>query len=286
MYELLGRFASRPQPHSLLTTKALWTRPHIARRMLEYHLDPASHLASRPEVEIREIVDWLNDRLDLAGKHLCDLGCGPGLYAARFAELGAIVTGVDFSQVSIEYAKAQQSTDDGHLEYVVADYLNDPIDGDFDVATLIYYDFCALSPSDRSKLLSKIHAMLKSGGVVVLDVLTESAFAGMGEELSIEENLMDGFWSDSDYVGIHRKWVYSDLALTLDHYGIVERDNHFEILNWMQYFSVDRLVRELGDAGFSVTSMHESLSGRPLADQSVEIGVIAEKTRDPRKERP
>ena len=75
--------------------------------------------------------------------------------------------------------------------------------------------------------------MLNPGGKLVMDVMADVAFPQAGEQLEIEERLMGGFWSNSDYVGIHRTWLYSDSMLSLDHYVIIEPDDQWEILNWM-----------------------------------------------------
>jgi len=56
-----------------MTIKDLWTRPHIARQMLAYHLDQDNHLASRPIAVIKEIIDWLDGEPHLSGK-LADPG--------------------------------------------------------------------------------------------------------------------------------------------------------------------------------------------------------------------
>lgn len=277
MYELLERLAARPEPYSLMSIKDLWTRPHIARQMLAYHLDQDTCLASRPIVVIEEVVDWLDQELHLAGKRICDLGCGPGLYAQRMAERGANVTGVDFSSTAIAHAESQASTTKTRIEYRVADYLHDELPGGFDVVTLIYYDFCALSPTDRCTLLRRMHLMLNPGGSLVLDVVADNAFQETGEQLAIEERLMNGFWSESDYVGVHRTWVYPEQKLSLDHYAIVEPSDYWEILNWMQYFSSTQLAKELEEAGFAIRTLTGSLTGEALTDASNEIGVIADK---------
>lgn len=276
MYEMLKKLAARPEPYSSTTIKELWTRPHIARQMLACHLDQDTHLASRPIAIIEEIVNWLDRELNLEGKRVCDLGCGPGLYSLRLAQRGADVIGVDFSPTAIAYAESCVSQSGSQPEYRVADYLTDELPGDFDVVTLIYYDYCALSPVDRCALLRRIRTMLNPGGNLVLDVLTDSVFPQVSEQLVIEERLMSGFWSESDYVGIHRTWVYQDQALSLDHYAIVEPNDQWVILNWMQYFSSEQLVRELQEAGYSVCSLTGSLTGAALSKESNEIGVIAE----------
>ena len=280
MYELLEKLAVRPEPFSRITTRELWTRPHIARQMLACHLDQDNYLASRPIAVIEETVDWLDGELGLAGKRVCDLGCGPGLYSTRLAQRGAVVTGVDFSTTAIAYAKSRVSPADSGLGYLVADYLADELPGPIDVVTLIYHDYCALSPADRRALLQRIRRILNPGGNLVLDVLTDGVIPQMSEQLVIEERLMDGFWAESEYVGIHRRWVYQDRALSLDHYAIVEPTDHWEILNWMQYFSPERLVGELEEAGYSIRSLVGSLTGEALTEESDEIGVIAE-TRPP-----
>jgi SAM-dependent methyltransferase len=275
MYEMLKKLAVRPVPYSSTTTRDLWTRPHIARQMLAYHLDQETRLASRPVAEIEDIVDWLDSELVLADKRVCDLGCGPGLYAIRMTQLGADVLGVDFSTVAIAHAESQASTLQGGPSYLIADYRKDELPGEFDLVTLIYFDYCALSPKDRQRLLRKIHSMLRPGGKLVMDVVAASAFKQTHEQLAIEENLMAGFWSDKDYVGIHRTWLYEDLMLSLDHYVIVESADQWEVLNWMQYFSPDQLVGELKDAGFIVDVLAGSLTGEALADAGPEIAVIA-----------
>lgn len=277
MYKMLKKLAVRPEPHSLMTVSELWTRPHIARQMLVYHLDQDTHLASRPIAVIEEMVAWLDQELCLEGKRVCDLGCGPGLYSSRMAQRGASVTGVDFSPTSIAYAESQVATTDSKVDYLLADYLNDELPTGFDVVTLIYYDYCALSPVDRRALLRRIRSMLNPGGCLVMDVLAVSAFTEIREQLTLEEQLMGAFWSDSDYVGIHRSWVYPEETLSLDHYVIVEPSGHWEILNWMQFFSPDGLVEELEEAGLAVRRLMGSLAGVPLTKDSTEIGVIAEK---------
>jgi SAM-dependent methyltransferase len=277
MYEFMRRFASRPAAHARSTIETLWTRPHIARRMLAFHLDPDTPFASRPARKIDEIVRALDNELALGGKRLCDLGCGPGLYASRFASLGAEVTGVDISATSIAHAKGEASRSGNRPRYLVADYLREPLDGRFEVVALIYYDYCAMSPADRGLILRKVHDMLEPGGRFVFDVVSEHAFETLEEALQIEDRLMDGFWSPSDYVGIHRKWLYRDRSLAVDHFGIVEARQSFEVFNWMQYFSRERLERELAEAGFDDLRIYGSLALESVTAESPEFGVIARK---------
>ena len=275
MYEKIKRFADRPALFSEETALALWTRPHIAEQMLSFHLDPETPLASRPVQDIDQIVRALDGKLQLKGKRVCDLGCGPGLYSTRFADAGADVLGVDVSPGSIDFATTRQASAQGTQRYRVADYVRDPLGADFDVVTLIYFDFCALSPANRASLLKKIRGMLRKGGCLVLDVVSEASFPTIAEDLEIEQNLMGGFWSPAEYVGIRRRWLYAEEKVCLDRFGIFEDGQDFEIFNWMQYFSPERLREEIEVAGFSNIELFGSLKLEPVSDSSNEIGAIA-----------
>ena len=197
MYELLYDISKRPGPFSRHTVKELWTRPHLARQMLTYHLSQETDLASRRYESIDQVVEWIDAQLDLSEKSLCDLGCGPGLYAQRFESRGAKVTGVDFSAHSLDFAKAQGQQS---VRYIEADYLVDDLPTGFDVVTLIYTDLCALSPEKRKKLLGRMRGMLNPGGHIIVDVAGIGSFTSKEEVTIIEHNLMGGFWSAEDYV--------------------------------------------------------------------------------------
>lgn len=275
MYNVLHDFTLRPAPYAKYTAKELWTRPHLARQMLRYHLDQDTALASRPHADIDAIIDWIDSQIDVAGKKVCDLGCGPGLYASRFAVRGADVTGIDFSRHSLDYAQAEAARTGTHIRYIHADYLEDELPTGFDVVTLIYYDYCALSPEQRRSLLAHVRTMLKPGGRLVLDVIGIGSLAQKQESTLLEANLMGGFWAEGDYVGIQRTLIYPDEAITLDRYLIVEPTETWQIFNWFQYVTPSRLIEELHSAGYAVETLEGSLTGKPLTADSEFLGVIA-----------
>ncbi len=274
MYQLLQELALRPEPWSVSTVKELWTRPHLASEMLNYHLSQETEHSSRTIDTIEKIVTWIDRQLDLDGKRVVDLGCGPGLYSRRMAELGATVTGIDFSANSLEYAR---SRDTQNIEYIEADYLEDDLPQGFDIAVLIYYDYCAMAPENRNRLLQKIHSMLKPDGHLVLDLYGPGAFDAVSEHIEIEDRLMSGFFAPGDYIGIHKTDVYEDDWISLDRFVVVEPGETWQIFNWVQYYTPESAVEELAEAGFMVNVMTGGLDGEPLAEDSKTIGVIAEK---------
>jgi 2-polyprenyl-3-methyl-5-hydroxy-6-metoxy-1,4-benzoquinol methylase len=86
--------------------------------MLKAHLDPNTDAASRrPEIIVKS-VKWLSQYLRLSpGSEVIDLGCGPGLYCAHFHREGWKVTGLDFSERSIAYAREQAAKCGQDIEY-------------------------------------------------------------------------------------------------------------------------------------------------------------------------
>ena len=275
MYELLQDIAQRPEPFSRYTAMELWTRPHLARQMLRFHLNQETDLASRRFEIIDQVVDWIDSQLHLSGKRICDLGCGPGLYAQRFSNKGADVTGVDFSARSLEYADLKAKENDQLIHYIHADYLSDDLPTGFDIVTLIYTDLCVLSPEQRTILLGRMREMLNPDGQIVIDVAGMGLLTGKEECIRIEDCLMDGFWAEGDYVGIQRTFVYSEEHLSLDRYLIIEPNETWQIFNWMQHFTPESLQAELCHAGFAVVKMVGELTGKPLKIGGDFIGVIA-----------
>jgi SAM-dependent methyltransferase len=275
MYELLQDIARRPEPFSRYTAKELWTRPHLARQMLSFHLNQETDLASCRFESIDQIVNWIDSKLNLSGKRVCDLGCGPGLYTQRFSARGADVTGVDFSTHALEYANLKARDNAQPIRYLNADYLSDDLPTGFDLVTLIYTDYCVLSPEQRSILLRRMREMLNPDGQIVIDVAGIASLACKEELIEIEERLLDGFWAEGDYVGIKRSFVYPDKNLSLDRYLIVEPDESWQIFNWFQHFTPESIEAELQNAGFEIDQMVGDLSGVPLKPESDLIGIVA-----------
>jgi SAM-dependent methyltransferase len=243
--------------------------------MLRYHLDPNTDLASRKPEKMYASVAWLDRLLRLRGKRVCDLGCGPGLYTTRFADLGAEVTGIDFSEVSLAHAKAEADKASKQITYLQTDYTNTRLPTETDLFTLIFCDFCVLSPLQRRALLHEIHAALKPGGYFALDVQSMRGFELYEEGDLIELNLMGGFWSPNDYLGMKKSFKYPSQKVSLDRYLIIEHDNQREIFNWLQYFSRASLEIELRSAGFEPEETAGSLAGDPLLEDSDVIAIVA-----------
>lgn len=279
MFEVLEGIHERPEPFQCDTAKDLWTDAHTSARMLAFHLDGRTDVASRNTAFIDRSVAWIWSRFNLGkGAAIADFGCGPGLYAIRFATRGARVTGIDFSQRSIAYAKAMADRDRLRIHYVEADYLDFETEDRFDLVLMIMCDFCALSPAQRKRLLHGFYRMLKPGGSLLLDVYSLAAFAQRKEATTHEANLLDGFWSPGKYYGFLNTFKYDREKVVLDKYTIVEPGRVRTIYNWFQHFTPQQMERELAAAGFRVEGLHADVAGAPYDGKAHEFAVIASRT--------
>ena len=103
---------------------AFWDDEHISQSMLQAHLAPEFEGASRTWSFMDDSAAWIALRMPpKAYPHLLDVGCGPGLYAERFARAGYEVTGVDISGRSLAYAQASAAEAGLAVTYSCQDYL-------------------------------------------------------------------------------------------------------------------------------------------------------------------
>ncbi len=276
MFDELYEINKKPEPFEFYTAGELWADEHTSKKMLEYHLDGSVDISSRKTAFVDRSVSWITSFFDLRpGSELLDLGCGPGLYANRFAEREINVTGVDFSKRSIEYASQTALNSGVKADYIHANYLDFKTGKRFDLITMIMCDFCALSPGQRRIMLGKFRDWLKPGGAVLLDVYSLSSFDQKEESSTYEFNHMDHFWSAEDYYCFINSFRYDEEKLTLDKYTVIERDRTRVVYNWLQYFSVESLEREFTESGLAVGYIYSDVAGGAYDPESPEFAVTA-----------
>jgi SAM-dependent methyltransferase len=277
LFDELTEIHRRPEPFETYTAKELWDDEHISQNMLAFHLNPEAEPASRPHAFIQRSAEWIIDRFSLAkGRRVADFGCGPGLYASRFAAAGAAVTGIDFSRRSINHAVQEADERSLAIEYVLGDYLDFRSDQKFELITLVYCDLCALSTDQRRQLLTNFRNLLADGGSILLDVFSHQAYAARQEPADHGFQLMDGFWAPGDYWGFHNTFKYDEAQVVLDKYSIVEPQRTRSVYNWLQYFSPETLAEEFERCGLRIVERYADVAGLPYANGDV-FAVVAQK---------
>lgn len=255
----------------------IWTDPHISKQLLAVHLDPATELASRSPEHIRETVKWIGETVGLErGSSILDLGCGPGLFCQLFAHNQMKVTGVDYSRVSIEYAVRAAKKESLPIEYFCKNYLHLDFSNQFDLALLIFGDYCPLSPQDRGRLLEVVHKALKPGGYFILDVSTPLLRKAAGHKNAWYTS-KSGFWCEGWHLVLEQGYSYEN-DVFLDQYVVIDENGQARRFhNWFQDFTPDTIREELSKGRFEVFSIWSDLAGSPYTMESEWIGIVAKK---------
>lgn len=106
---------------------------------------------------------------DVKGLVVLDLACGEGYNTRFLAKRGAKVTGVDFSERLIEYARIEEESEKLGIQYCILDaaHLKGLADSYFDLVTC----FMALQDIENcGKAMSEVSRVLKLGGRFVFSI--------------------------------------------------------------------------------------------------------------------
>lgn len=238
----------------------MWTDPYISKNLLECHLDAGNDLASRQPEKVTSIVNWIFDNINKKKMNILDLGCGPGLYAEKYASFGHNVTGIDFSENSISYAKKEAETKNLDINYLCQDYLTIDYEDEFDLITLIYMDFCVLRPNDRQLLLAKISRSLRKGGLFIFDVVNGKNIEGKVLGSTWEISKGNGFWKKEPYIALNSGHHYPEAKTFVSQHVIIDdKDNIASYLFWNFYYEIDDIELILRNTGLKIKNMSDRL---------------------------
>ena len=276
MLEHIQQNFSKPKIYEK-TTAPFWQDDYISLNMLANHLNPQVDGASRNLTFIKDSVAWITEVLPPdTNKLLLDIGCGPGIYTELFANNHYQVTGVDFSERSIIYAKASASNQQLDINYLQQDYLNLDVSLTFDIITMIYCDYGALSKEDRQTLAKKIYQQLKPSGKLLLDVFSMNEYHDAKEQQLWHYTEQHGFWSKQPYLELNKCIKYPPNVL-LEQISIITEQNTTLYHLWTTYFTVETLAQEFLEAGFKSYQAFNDVIGTPYDSQGATLALILEK---------
>jgi SAM-dependent methyltransferase len=226
--EALARIqaAQRPVRAWVSGSQLPWNDPAFSRRMLDVHLDPSTHMASRSPDVIDRHLDWLEAQLaanSRQGDHVLDVGCGPGLYCHELARRGHRTTGFDFAPAPLNWARAVARAENLNCNFLLADLTDLPGDfsaqvGPADAITFWFGEFHSFSPPVAAKILQQLAACLAPGGQFVLEYQpwdlfdTENSSEWSPRKTSVFCDrphlwLQEFFWDDEARAEVHVHWI-------------------------------------------------------------------------------
>lgn len=146
--------------------------------------DPNSEF--KPLHEINPLrLDWIDDKAQLAGKKVLDIGCGGGILSEGMATRGATVTGIDLSDKALSVARLHLFESGLKVDYrhVSAEALADEQAAQFDVVTCMELLEHVPDPASTVAACAKL---VRPGGHVFFSTLNRNPksylFAVIGAE--------------------------------------------------------------------------------------------------------
>ena len=140
----------------------------------------------RPLHQINPLrLDWIRQRVKLAGSKVVDIGCGGGILAESMATAGATVTGIDMAEGPLSVARLHQIESGVEVDYrqMTAEALASQEAGNYDLVTCL--EMLEHVP-DPSAVIQSCAELLKPGGDVVFSTINRNPksflFAIVGAE--------------------------------------------------------------------------------------------------------
>jgi len=259
-----------------------WSDPAFSHRMLDVHLDPGTHMATRAPHVVRAHVDWLLGQLAArAGTpgpwRVLDVGCGPGLYLHELAARGHGGCGFDVAPEPLRWAREHAETNHLDLRFLAADLTALPDDfaarsgAPFDAVTFWFGEFHSFGPAQARAFLPRLTGLLRPGGLFVLEyqpwdlfvredtatwsAVDESPFHGR-PHLWLEEFA----WDEAARAEIHVHWIVDADTAEVRRYAQCH-----------QAWPDDELVSELAAADLVELENHEPITG---VDEQFEFPVL------------
>lgn len=146
--------------------------------------DPNSEF--RPLHDINPLrLNYIDERADLPGKTVIDIGCGGGLLSEGMARRGATVTGIDMGDAALAVAQLHAQQNDVEVEYLQtpAEQIAEQRAGQYDVVTCL--EMLEHVP-DPSSVIRACATLVKPGGHVFFSTINRNPksfmFAIVGAE--------------------------------------------------------------------------------------------------------
>lgn len=255
-----------------------WNDPEFSRRMLREHLAQEHDAASRRSPKIDRHVAWIHgELLRRSPTRILDLGCGPGLYASRFASLGHECVGVDYSPASIDYARKLAREGGLRCTYTLGDIRTADLGSGYGLAMLIYGEFNVFRPADAARILERVRGALDDGGLMLLEPHTYAAVKRIGRAPISWYSAESGVFSDDPHICVREHfWDAEARAATRRFYvadaatGRISRHaQSFQAYTRQEYRDL------LRSHGFRSVKFHPSLAGGVDPDEPDVVAVVA-----------
>ncbi|MEX9943563.1 methyltransferase domain-containing protein [Providencia rettgeri] len=250
--------ASRHIQLSVEESKILWDEPAFSQRMLANHLSQDHDWASRRQSVIEQQVEWIANQL-LPGAQILDLGCGPGFYTHRLAELGFHCTGVDFSPAPVSWARQQAQNANLNIDYVQQDIRAYWPDRPFDFIMMTFGELNVFSTVDASTIISRCALWLQPSGRLLTEVHTFEEVKCQGMTKASWQRCLDGLFLGVPHLLLTEHGWDEETQTSSTQFWAIEANGHTTRFgSQMTAWRDDEYVSLLDNVGFTLLPSPES----------------------------
>jgi SAM-dependent methyltransferase len=260
--------------------KIPWNDPAFSARMLTEHLSQAHDAASRRYEVVDRQIAWIHGHL-LGGTptQVLDLGCGPGLYTSRLAQLGHTCRGIDFGPASVAYAREQADQGGLACTYDLHDLRTAEYGSGYGLVMLIFGEFNVFRTEDARRIVRKAHAALAPGGLLVLEPHTFDAVEEIGRAPSSWYSSPSGLFSETPHLVLMENLWDAEARIAIERYFVVDAatgavERH---ASSMQAYTDAAYRTLLEDCGFADVAFYPSLTGAAEGATPGLLAVVAKK---------
>jgi SAM-dependent methyltransferase len=273
--------------------------------MLAEHLSQAHDAASRRTPLIDAHVAWIHAAV-LGGRPaaVLDLGCGPGLYLNRLAQLGHHGVGIDFSPASVAYARATAEAAGLAVEYRLQDLRTATFGagraapraaapaaatavgpgegtpaGEYDLALLLYGEFNAFKPQAAREILQKAFEVLRPGGRLLLEPSTFESVAALGAAPAHWYAAETGLWAPGPHLVLQDNGWDAAHCVAVERFVVVDAVTGVPTEHAMttQAYREEELRALLAAVGLVAIEIFPSLAPGVVAPQVGFFAMLAQK---------
>ena len=203
-------------------------------------------------------VDFVERALGLEPRaRLLDLGCGHGRHANELARRGYRVIGVDLVPGFLEVARAEAARDGLTVDFVDGDVRALALEGLIDHAVCLFDAFGFLDDEGNAAFLQAVHASLRPGGGLLLDLRNRDWVArsilpvtvlDKGDDMMVDRHVFD---AESGRLVDRRTYV---------------RDGRVRHVSFsVRLYACSEITALLGSCGFAVERVWGGWDGAPLS---------------------
>ena len=235
------------------------------RELFPYMFPPLRF--EQTENEVRHLLRLVKRRRGA----VLDLCCGPGRHSVALAQRGFQVTGVDRTPFLLNKARHRTRQAKVKIEFVRSDMRDFVRPIAFDIALSLFTSFGYFDNKDEDRqVLRQIHASLKPGGVLVLDVMGKERLAKILQPTSSTKHA-DGA------ILVQRHEIFDDWSRIRNEWILIRGRQATTFKFHHTIYSGQELRMMLEQAGFAEVKLFGHLDGRPYGLDAPRLVAVARK---------